>query len=156
MNSELVESKPYAGRRPMSSAARCGTRILPVHRMSRDNLPPTYSICIKVLQDDARSTWVCKGAASRPTGGSSRTTFTARSCVCSDFDRLPVDREADAGVGNFAEMLDDQAVERFRAVQAEIACPSRRLSVRSGAMPSTTTLPSARGGRFPRRRAPAS
>ena len=96
-----------------------------------------YSKRIKLIRtDDACPSALCKGAAGgRPTGGSSRTTFTPRSCVCSTSIDLAGDVDARAGIGYLAQLRHDEPVQGLRAihrkVRAELAIqrPQRRQPV---------------------------
>ena len=78
---------------------------------------------------------VCKGAAAAAHGRQKPDDLHGTVLGLQDLDRLPLDPEADAGVGNVAQMLDDQAIERLRAVEAELRAepaverPQRRHAV---------------------------
>src|SRR6185437_8831961 len=92
-------------------------------------------------QDDARSVCVCKGDVSRPTGGSRRTTRTARSCVCRISTAWPSTLKLMPASGISPRCSTMSPFSVFGPSRGN-RVPSRRLSVRSGAIPSTTTLPS--------------
>ena len=73
-----------------------------------------------------------------------------------DFDRLPGDVDAGARLGNFAQMLDDQAVQRLRAVQRELRAELAVERAQRRQAVDDDAAVGARGGRCRRRRAPAS
>ena len=107
--------------------------------------------------DDACPSGLCKGAAGAPpTGGSRRTTLTPRSCVCRISIACPATLTRVPASGNLAELLDDEPVQRFRAVEGETGAElaveraQRRHAVDDDAAVRR------RAGRCPRRRAPAS
>ena len=81
-----------------------------------------YSNRIKLIRPmmPARLRFVKARAPRGPPGASRRTTFTPRSCVCRISSASPGHRHARARVGNLPEMLDDEAVQRFRAVDRKL------------------------------------
>ena len=112
----------HGGRRDVRSVVGVGTgefkRKQAPCRIARTQ---RYSIRIKLSWSmmPARPAFVKAGRPGRP-GRSSLTTFTARSWVCRISISCPSSRNDGPGLRNVAQMLEDEPIERFRAVQREL------------------------------------